>query len=507
MAKENYLKVAGGKFICGFDGYEMNAHLHKLIHDYNVGGIILFTRNIRDYKQVKNLVHKIKEESKKAGYEDDILIAIDQENGLVNRLSQMNFYMPGAMGLGASNDSKMSYEVGYRTAYLLSDIGINLNLAPVLDLNTNPNNPGLGTRSFSDNPDISYRNACAFIDAHKDNGILNTIKHFPGLGDLNVDTHLELPEINKTIDELLNLELIPFKEAMKKENVSLMTAHIRYPKIDQSNLPGTMSEKIINDLIRGKLGFDGVVITDCLEMHAISKNYGVGQGALKAFIAGADIAIVSHHLDAQEESIKTVSAAIDNGDIDSKLIEKSRKRISHYKSQISIGKASKKDYEYSIHDLYKKSVTVLKKDKKLAEKALFLVPFDERRSVGENDKDNRQQFFKKLVEQRFENPLVFEYTNDNFNLKLREAMSEYEEYDIVIGTLNNNFDDLEISGNNNIHVIALRDPYPNEVLYKYSKSWIDTYDLCYETIDVALETLLGNLCPTGKLPVKEYFKK
>lgn len=506
MTSIDYLKVAGGKFICGFDGYEMDAHLQKLINDYNVAGIILFTRNIKDYNQVKTLVNKIKEEAEKAGYEDDILIAIDQENGLVNRLSQMNFYMPGAMSLGASNDSEMSYEVGYRTAYLLNDIGVNINLAPVLDLNTNPNNPGLGTRSFSDNPTISYKNACSFIDAHKDNGILNTIKHFPGLGDLSVDTHLELPEINKTYDELLNLELIPFKEALKKENVSLMTAHIRYPKIDRSKLPGTMSKKIISGLIRDKLGFDGVVITDCLEMHAISKNYGVGQGALKAFVAGADIAIVSHHLDAQEEAIKTVAYAIENGEIDREIIEKSRKRISHYKSQINMGKASKKTYGYSIPDLYKKSVTVLKNDKELTEKALFLVPFDERRSVGEDDKDNRQQFFKELVEEKFENPTIFEYNNDNFNLKLCDAMSEYEEYDIVIGTLNNNFYNLEIKGNNNIHVVALRDPYPNKILYKSSQSWIDTYDLCYETIDIALDTLLGNLSPTGKLPIKEHFR-
>lgn len=506
--KDDILKLAGSKFICGFDGLEVSDNLRSLIYDYHIGGVILFTKNIASENQVKHLTDEIKAEAEKAGYDQEIIIAIDQENGLVNRLSELDFYMPGSMSLGAADNYDLAYEVGYRTAMKLNELGINLNLAPVLDLNTNPNNPGVGTRSFSNNPNIAFKNASAFIKGHKDIGILTTLKHFPGLGELSVDTHFDLPEVGKSLDELEKLEIVPFEKLIKQNGTGLMTAHVRFPNIDSSNLPTTMSKKILTDLLRKSLGYNGVIITDCLEMHAISKNYGVSKGAKMSFLAGADIAIVSHTYSEQINAIKAVAIAMENGEINNSLVREQIDRIKNFKSEIS--RKIKTDYvnKFSTKEMYEKSVTILKYDQKISNELIYLVPYDERRSVGENKKDNRVQIFKKYIIDNFEKPEIYEYTPDNFKEKLNELLNG-DKKEIVIGTLDNKKIDIGsefILKNKNVHVISLRDPYPNRDLFEMCKTWIDTYDLSYDSVDVAFDSLFNKSNPSGKLPVHLHFR-
>lgn len=505
------LQKAGSRFICGFEGQSLTEDLKELIRTYHIGGVILFSQNLKSEQQIKKLTSDIKNEARNSGYDQEILIAIDQENGLVNRLESIDFYMPGAMSLGASNKEDLAYEVGLITANKLKDLGINFNLAPVLDLNTNPQNPGVGTRSFSDKVDQACKMSENFIKAHLDKGILCAAKHFPGLGNLSTDTHFDLPEVDKSYQDLESFEIVPFKNAIDKGVPVVMTAHVRFPQIDKTNLPATMSKPILKDILREKLGFERVIITDCLEMDAISDHYGVEEGARKAILAGANLLIVSHSKKAQIKAINSIAEAYENDIAYKKALDKSHKKITKIKDILNNDRQPievKNPAEY-----YKKTVSILKFEKKLEKPFIALLPYDERRSVGENKNSGRQQIFKEVIKEKFPEIKVYEYENENFLEKFEMAIRENPNHQIILATLNNNFnirkEDLEDISMEKIslHVISLRDPYPNKILYELSSAWIDTYEVNRYTAAIGIDALLEEEKASGKLPLDLYLRE
>lgn len=505
------LQKAGSHFICGFEGEKLTEDLKELIRTYHIGGVILFSQNLKNEEEIKKLTRAIKNEAQNAGYDQDILIAIDQENGLVNRLESIDFYMPGAMSLGASNNENLAYEVGTITANKLKDLGINFNLAPVLDLNTNPQNPGVGTRSFSDKTDIAAKMSENFIKAHLDAGILCAAKHFPGLGNLSTDTHFDLPEVDKSYQDLESFEMIPFKNAIDKGVPVVMTAHVRFPQIDKTNLPATMSKVILKDILRDKLGFEGVIITDCLEMDAISDHYGVEEGARKAILAGANLLIVSHSKKAQIKAITSIAEAYESDLAYKSVLDESQKRISKIKEILN------NDRELvevkSPEEYYKKTLSILKFEQKLEKPFIALLPYDERRSVGENKNSGRQQVFKDVIKEKFQKIRVYEYEKGNFLEKFKMAIRENPNHQIILATLNNNFnirkEDLEDISMEKIslYVISLRDPYPNKILYELSSAWIDTYEVNRYTAAIGIDCLLADEKTSGKLPFDLYLRE
>ena len=322
----------GQLIIAGFSGYEYNEHLKTLIEEYKVGNIILFARNIKNLDQLITLNKKIYEEIEK-NTGNIPFITIDQEGGMVTRITEGATFCPGNMTLTATNNSDYAYQIGKIMGDELTHLGINMNLAPSLDVNNNPDNPVIGVRSYGDNPKTVSEYGNKYIKGLQEKGVIATAKHFPGHGDTNVDSHLGLPMITRTLKELEEVELVPFKSAIKKGVDAIMSAHIVFSEIDKSGLPGTLSKVILNDLLRVKLNFDGIIVSDCMQMKAIDDQYTTERGTLMGIKAGLDIACISHDLEKQVGALKLLEKAVLKGDLPEELVDEKVERILTYKEK------------------------------------------------------------------------------------------------------------------------------------------------------------------------------
>lgn len=312
----------GQLFMCGFDGTEPTAGIEALVREYGVGGIIYFRRNLRNARQVEALSAKLQ-----AVAASPLFVAIDQEGGMVVRLEEGVTVMPGAMAQGAANDPALTQEAAKLSGSELRSIGINMNFAPCLDVNNNPLNPVIGVRSYGENPTHAARMGTAAIKGYGEGGVSAVAKHFPGHGDTSADSHHELPVVPHGIDRLNAVELVPFREAIAHGVDAIMTAHVVFPAFEPDRVPATLSRKILTGLLRDQLGFQGVIVTDCLEMNAISETIGVARGAVEAIKAGADLVLVSHRLERQTAALEAVHEAVLAGEIPESRIEESAKRV------------------------------------------------------------------------------------------------------------------------------------------------------------------------------------
>ncbi|HET9921588.1 MAG TPA: glycoside hydrolase family 3 N-terminal domain-containing protein, partial [Ktedonobacteraceae bacterium] len=221
----------GQLFMVGFAGTEPSQGIIDMISRYRVGGIILFSRNVRDTRQVLELTRSLQDIAHTAGHRYPLLIAIDQENGMVQRLGRGATQFPGNMALGAVGSEQMVYDVALATGRELRALGLNMNLAPVVDVNNNPANPVIGVRSFGEDPHQVARLAAAAVRGYREAGVIATLKHFPGHGDTAVDSHLSLPTLPFSLQRLENVELVPFRAGIEAGAESVMSAHIAFPAI------------------------------------------------------------------------------------------------------------------------------------------------------------------------------------------------------------------------------------------------------------------------------------
>ena len=228
LNKQEWFTKLGQLLVVGFRGMTVSDEVKKLIHDYRVGNFILFGRNIGTGVDVLDLTSALQEEAKRAGHDKPLLICTDQENGLVQRLKYPATAFPGAMGIGATNNLDIAYQIGEATGRELKEVGINWNLAPVVDVNNNPENPVINVRSFGESPRRVKDLALAWMKGCQEAGVATTLKHFPGHGDTNVDSHLDLPVIHHSLKRLFDVELLPFLEGIKNGATTIMTAHIYF---------------------------------------------------------------------------------------------------------------------------------------------------------------------------------------------------------------------------------------------------------------------------------------
>ncbi|GLA08028.1 hypothetical protein AnigIFM60653_009553 [Aspergillus niger] len=326
-------KQIGQLFAVGFHGLTPSPEIKTLIHDYGIGAIVLFKRNVSDAAQLQALTHALQEEARLAGHEHPLLIGIDQENGLVTRVSPpVAPQLPGPMALGAANSPELAYQVGAATGEILSASGINMNYAPVCDINSKPLNPVIGVRSFGDNPEFVARFASASAQGLREHKVVPTVKHFPGHGDTAVDSHYGLPVIPKTREQLESCELVPFRQAANEGIEAIMTAHISLPGIGDGRLPATLSPDVMR-ILREDMGYGGMVITDCLEMDGIRATYGTEQGAVLALAAGCDSIMICHTYSVQVASILQVCQAAESEKIPSARLNEAIRRVSELKSR------------------------------------------------------------------------------------------------------------------------------------------------------------------------------
>jgi beta-N-acetylhexosaminidase len=306
-------RIAGQLIMIRFPGTVLDAATAEFLKANSIRAVCLFRGNMTDSEQLSKLTADLR-----AVMGPESLIGIDQEGGAVVRSTWVPA-PPAAMGLGAANDTDLAYRTGAAVARAVKALGFNWNFAPVLDLNNNPHNPVIAERSFGAEPKRAAELAMSWMAGSHAEGVACCVKHFPGHGDTNVDSHRDPPTVNKPVEELDRLELAPFRIASGAAP-AMMTAHIVYPTLDPDN-PATMSRRILTGLLRDEWKYKGIVITDGMDMHAIAGRYGVGNAAVRALCAGADMVMALGTTETQEETLNAIAAALASGELTQEQVQ------------------------------------------------------------------------------------------------------------------------------------------------------------------------------------------
>ena len=318
----------------------------KLLKKYDFGGLLMYANNMTDINQTVTMIREAQSASMKSANGIPMFICVDQEGGLVNRVS-FGTTGSGNMALAATGDTSNTEEIAGILGEEISALGFNMDFAPVSDVNNNPDNPVIGTRSFSDDPNTVAENVVAFIDGLNKYNISTSVKHFPGHGNVGEDSHTKLPLSELTLDELKECELIPFEAGIEAGADMIMTAHIQYPNIDDTTyiskddgkevyLPATLSKKIMTGLLRDEMGFDGIIISDSMQMDAIATHFDETDAAVLAINAGVDLLIRPSDVYQDDEIntfpdvnkyMKKLAARVKAGDITEERLDESVGRI------------------------------------------------------------------------------------------------------------------------------------------------------------------------------------
>ncbi|WP_256106263.1 glycoside hydrolase family 3 protein [Streptomyces sp. ODS05-4] len=287
----------------GFDGTRAPDWLLRRVGE-GLAAVGLFGRNVADPAQVAALTAELRAEN------PDVLVAIDEESGDVTRLEvHTGSSFPGNHALGAVDDPALTREVAYALGRRLAECGVDFNWAPSADVNSDPGNPVIGVRSFGSDPALVARHTVAYIEGMQAAGVVACTKHFPGHGDTNVDSHLAMPRIDADLDTLRSRELTPFRAAIEAGSLAVMSAHILLPALDPDR-PATLSPRILTGLLREELGYQGLIVTDGMEMQAISAVYGIERGSVLAVAAGADALCVGGGLNDEDTVLRLRDALV-----------------------------------------------------------------------------------------------------------------------------------------------------------------------------------------------------
>jgi beta-N-acetylhexosaminidase len=297
----------------GFAGPEPPPHLLDLI-DQGLAGLVLFARNVGTPAEVASMLQPLQDRAARAGY-PPLLVSIDHEGGRVQRLRDGYTALPPAMAVGAAADEGLAYALASAAGAELRSAGVNVNLAPCADLNSNPANPVIGTRSYGDDAVRVGAMVAATVRGYQDQGVLATVKHFPGHGDTHQDSHLTLPRIDRQEARFRQYDLVPFVAAVQAGVAAVMSAHIVVPWLT-GDAPATLCRRALRGLLRDELGFQGIVMTDCMEMRAIADNQAPGDATVAALRAGADLVLWSHTAAWQLAARDAIGRAMDRGELD-----------------------------------------------------------------------------------------------------------------------------------------------------------------------------------------------
>jgi beta-N-acetylhexosaminidase len=319
--------------VSGFPGTSLNSEVEELIESFHVGGFILFERNFEHPEQLAELIADLQVFARKAGATAPLFISVDQEGGRVSRLGPPFTHFPEPCCLGLAQSESLAQRFGLALGQELNAVGINMDYAPVLDVNTNPDNPIIGKRAFSKDPDWAGRLGVAFMQGMQEAGVLPVGKHFPGHGDTALDSHLALPVVDRNKATLEQVELPPFQQAIANGLDVIMTAHVIYHAWDDNNT-ATFSPTIITKILREQLGFKGLVMSDDLEMKAVQDHVKFDLFPSQGLDAGLDLFLICHDI----EKIKTLQRRmiedVESGKIALSRIDQSVRRVLDVKNKI-----------------------------------------------------------------------------------------------------------------------------------------------------------------------------
>jgi len=320
-------EAIGQLFMLGFEGQEPSDALETLVRDLAPGGMILFGRNLGSPEEIAALTHALQATSSVR-----LFIAIDQEGGKVARLQAPFTRWPSAEAIGAAGSTELTTAIAASIARELMAVGINMNMAPVLDVLTNPANPVMAGRTYGSDPVVVARHGIAFFRGLAEQGVIAVGKHFPGHGDTTVDSHLALPLVPHDLDRLTAVELAPFAAAISAGVPALMTAHLLVPALDPDQ-PATLSRSILSELLREGMGFDGLIISDDLLMQGITDSTAPGEAAVRFLEAGGDLVLICNDESAQRGALRAVVEAVESGRLPEAKVWASCDRIVKAKAQ------------------------------------------------------------------------------------------------------------------------------------------------------------------------------
>ena len=501
----------GQVMIIGFDGTVVDDELRQMICDYHIGGVVLFARNIQSPQQVAGLTNDLQKTAISSG-NPGLFIAIDQEGGRVARLTEDTGFtdIPGAMAIGATDDPANAKIAAQIIAHEMKAVGLNADFAPDLDVNNNPANPVIGVRSFGSDPNKVAKFGVAFIDGLQSEGVLAFGKHFPGHGDTGVDSHIDLPIVPHDRSRLETVEFVPFKAAIQDNVAGIMSAHVTFPVIDPTpGMPATLSKPVLTDLLRNGMGYDGLIITDSLEMGALASNgYPVPMAAVKAFEAGADLLLFNRDFSQHKQAYNDLLTKVETDEISEQRFDASVQRILSVKAQYNIinptripnlkevGKdtATAENHALAL-DLARKSITLLKDDAKLlplkSGEPLVVIETPAAKGLG------------KLLD-----ATTFEIANDPDPHAIASAFSIASEgRKVVIAATDVVFYAGQVKlvaellkENQNIIIVSVRTPYDISVLPNVS-TVLASYGSNPSTLQAIADVLTGKTKPQGVLPV------
>ncbi|MFN3652762.1 MAG: glycoside hydrolase family 3 protein [Armatimonadota bacterium] len=333
-------ELAGQVLWCGWgDGDEpdpagYNDHARLLVEELQVGGLVLFPRNLGTAEEIAALTTRLRARAKRSP-----LIGIDQEGGRIARLARPGLVFVPNECLGRLDQPQTTQAAARAIGEQLAALGITVNFAPDIDVNNNPRNPVINNRSFGADPERVARHGCAALAGYLEAGIVPVVKHFPGHGDTSVDSHLALPELAVDRARLDAVELVPFRAALAAGAPAVMSAHILFRELDPER-PGTLSRRILTGLLREELGFDGLVVTDCLEMRGIADHWTPEETAVLALQAGADMLLVCHSLETQQRMHAAVCRAVREGELSEARLAESAARIERCRALTAVVEAA-----------------------------------------------------------------------------------------------------------------------------------------------------------------------
>ncbi len=490
--------------------------LKKLCQKTKIGGFIFFKGSASGYAGLSNKLQSLSE--------TPLLISADFERGPGMRVTDGTLF-PNNMAIGAANNPDLAYKMGLAIAIEARLLGIGQNYSPVCDVNNNPNNPIINVRSFGEDPELVSKMSEAMIKGLQDGKVIATAKHFPGHGDTEIDSHNDLPVLNFSMERLNKIELVPFKNAIAKNVMSVMIAHLSFPELEsQKNVPASLSENIVNGLLINQLGFNGLVVTDALNMKGITKYFSTSQVAQMCVNAGIDLILMPGD---EEETITAIENAVNNGNIKEERINKSVEKILKAKEWLGLFE----NKYVNENDVYNKVNTIESNalGQQIADESITLVKDDRNvlplKSKTEktyvinlsDGKDNiNSDYFSEQIMTLNGNSQILNIDSDISSQKIDELTSEASAYDVIIAAVFAKvrygtgkisilpshvelLENLDKSGKR-VVVISFGNPYLMKEFPGIS-NYICAYGDADVSINASIKAIYGEIKFKGKLPV------
>ncbi len=505
-----------------FEGYEVPEQIRTWIQERNPAGFTIFRPlNVQSPAQVRALTAELQTIVKQAN-QPPLIIGTDQEGGQLNALGEETTLFPGNMALGATRDADLARQVGQAMGRELAALGINVNYAPNCDINTNPNNPACGARAFSDDPSLATQMAVAFVEGMQAEGVAATIKHFPGKGEAKVDSHYALPLIDHSRERLEQMELRPFRAAISAGAKLVMTGHFAIPSLTGSaELPATLSRAVMRDFVRDELGFEGIVITDALDMGAISQGAGQIVDVITAVRAEVDLLLLTKSAEVQERLYAGLQLAYSRKLIDETHLKPSLARIMALKQWVSGTPQPPLDvvacaaHQKLAQTVTNRSVTLLRDDAgllplQLDADARIAVIMPQPKELTPADTSSFITLTLATAVRKY-HPHVDEFITSHPPTEaeistLREKATGYDY--LIVGSISASMDKMQADLVNELLVtavptitVALRTPYDLTV-YPQSQTHICTYSILPTAMRALAAALWGEIPFQGKLPVQ-----